>query len=115
MEDLTSKDRNFQIQEGLSVKRFNLLEVTFFQPLHSADRKKVGEWSEMEIWIISALRVGATTLLSSQLSLIPNSSDSLDWLFFSDAYFTSVYPTAMWLQCDRPIKSAEGFYKASDG
>ena len=35
--------------------------------------------------------------------------------FFLNTYFTSVYPTAMWLQCNRPITGAEGSYKASDG
>ena len=32
-----------------------------------------------------------------------------------NTYFTSVYPTAMWLQCNRLITGAEGSYKASDG
>ena len=35
--------------------------------------------------------------------------------FLSNTYFTSVYPTAMWLHCNRPITGAEGSYKASDG
>ena len=35
--------------------------------------------------------------------------------FLFNTYFTSVYPTAMWLQCNRPITGAEGSYKASDG
>ena len=35
--------------------------------------------------------------------------------FFLSNTFTSVYPTAMWLQCNRPITGAEGSYRASDG
>ena len=40
----------------------------------------------------------------------------IDEDFFKfNTYFTSVYPTAMWLQRNRPITGAEGSYKASDG
>ena len=35
--------------------------------------------------------------------------------FLFNTYFTSVYSSAMWLQCNRPITGAEGSYKASDG
>ena len=41
--------------------------------------------------------------------------DGVKVFFLFNTYFTSVYPTAMWLQCNRPITGAEGSYKASDG
>ena len=75
---------------------------------------KLSNFSRVIVGLISLfISAGFENDLSPIATLTGVGRKKLITATVSETYFTSVYPTAMWLQCNRPITGAEGSYKAN--